>query len=145
MTAEHKRSPIAAMYVGLALTVVAAIVPYVDHATADLLANHIRAGYPRYSDGRVDTAVTTYLVYLTVVGALGIAAWLGTIQAVKSGKRWARGGATAMFALSTGIALFDLLVKDTSGDTGLPQLLGWVGMLPCLAGLLAVALLWRKS
>jgi hypothetical protein len=29
--------------------------------------------------------------------------------------------------------------------TGLPPLLGWVGMLPCLAGLLAVILLWRKQ
>ena len=28
---------------------------------------------------------------------------------------------------------------------GLPPLLGWFGMLPCLAGLLAVTLLWRQS
>ncbi len=56
-----------------------------------------------------------------------------------------RGAATAMFALGTGIALIDLLVKDTSGDTGLPPLLGWAGMLPCLAGLLTVTLLWRRS
>jgi hypothetical protein len=41
--------------------------------------------------------------------------------------------------------LFDLLVKDTSGDTGLPPLLGWTGMAPCLAGLLALALLWRPG
>jgi hypothetical protein len=67
------------------------------------------------------------------------------IWRVKAGKRWVRGGATAMFALATGIALSDLLVKDTSGDTGLPPLLGWVGVPPCLAGLLAVAFLWRKS
>jgi hypothetical protein len=50
-----------------------------------------------------------------------------------------------LFALGTSIALTDLLIKDTSGDTGLPPLLGWVGMLPCLAGLLAVILLWRKQ
>jgi hypothetical protein len=50
-----------------------------------------------------------------------------------------------MFVLGTGIAVIDLLVKDTSGDTGLPPLLGWAGMLPCLAGLLAVTLLWRRS
>ncbi len=50
-----------------------------------------------------------------------------------------------MFALGTAIALFDLLVKDTSGDTGLPPLLGWLGLLPCLAGLLAVALLWQPA
>ena len=67
------------------------------------------------------------------------------LRALKAGKRWARGAATVMFALGTGIALIDLLVRDTSGDTGLPPLLGWAGMLPCLAGLLAVMLLWRRS
>jgi hypothetical protein len=136
---------IATMAAGVALTVVAMIVPYIDHATANVLADHIRDGYPTYGQARIDTAVTTYLVYLGVIGALGVICWLWTIRTVKAGKRWARGAATAMFVLGTGIALFDLLVKDTSGDTGLPPLLGWIGMLPCLAGLLAVALLWMRS
>ena len=144
-TTHHERSAIGAMYAGLGLTVVAIIVPYVDHVTDNVLADHIRAGYPAYAQARIDSAVTTYLVYLSVVGALGIICWLGTIRALKAGKRWARGAATVMFALGTGIALIDLLVRDTSGDTGLPPLLGWAGMLPCLAGLLAVALLWRRS
>jgi hypothetical protein len=145
MTTQHQPLAIAAMYAGLAFTVVAAIVPHVDHVTANLLADHIRAGYPTYTHARIDTAVTTYLVYLSVVGALGAVGWLGMIRAVKTDKRWVREGATAMFALATSLALFDLLVKDTSGDTGLPPLLGWVGMLPCLPGLLVVAFLWRKS
>jgi hypothetical protein len=140
MTTQHQRPAIATMHAGLALTVMATIVPHVDHATANVLADH-----PAFTDARIDTAVTTYLAYLSVVGALGVVGWLGTIWAVKAGKRWVRGGATAMLALATSIALFDLLVKDTSGDTGLPPLLGWVGMLPCPVGLLAVALLWRKS
>jgi hypothetical protein len=110
-----------------------------------VLADHIRDGYPAYTQARIDSAVTTYLVYLSVVGALGIICWLGTIRALKAGKRWARAVATAMLALGTAIALTDLLVKDTSGDTGLPPLLGWAGTLPCLAGLLAVTLLWRRS
>ena len=144
-TTYHERPAIGAMYAGLGLTVVAMIVPYVDHVTANVLTDHIRAGYPAYAQARIDSAVTTYLVYLSVVGALGIICWLGTIRALKAGKRWARGAATVMFALGTGIALIDLLVRDTSGDTGLPPLLGWAGMLPCLAGLLAVMLLWRRS
>ena len=144
-TAHHERSAIGVMYAGLGLAVAALIVPYVDHATANVLADHIRDGYPAYTQARIDSAVTTYLVYLSVVGALGIICWVWMIWAVKAGKRWARGAATAMFALGTGIALIDLLVKDTSGDTGLPSLLGWAGVLPCLAGLLAVTLLWRRS
>jgi hypothetical protein len=101
-------------------------------------------GYPTYSQARIASAVTTYLVYLSVVGALGTISWLSTIWA-KAGKRWAHAAATALFVLGTSIALTDLLIRDTSGDTGLPPLLGWVGMLPCLAGLVAVTLLWSKS
>jgi hypothetical protein len=142
---RHDRLAIAAMYTGLGLTVIATIVPYLDRATTHLLADHIRAGYPTYTQEAIDSAATSYLVYLSVVGALGILGWLSTIWAVKAGKRWARGAATTMFALGTGIALTDLLIRDTSGDTGLPPLLGWVGMLACLAGLLAVTLLWRRS
>ena len=112
------------MYAGVALTVVAIIVPYIDHAAANVLADHIRAGYPAYTQARIDTAVTTYLVYLSIIGALGVICWLWTIRAVNAGKRWARGTATAMFVLGTGTALFGLLVKDTSGDTGLPPLAG---------------------
>ena len=106
------------------------------------MADHIRAGYPAYTQAKIDSAVSTYLVYLSVLGALSIICWLWTIWAVRACKRWVRAAATAMFVLGTGIAAFDLLIKDTSGDTGLPSMLGWVGMLPCLAGLLAVTLLW---
>ena len=93
---------------------------------------------------RIDSAVTTYLIYLSALGALGVLSWLCTIWAASTRKPWARWVATALFAAGTSIALFNLLVKDTSGDTGLPPLLGWVGMLPSLAGLLAVILLRRK-
>jgi hypothetical protein len=144
-SAHHERPAIGAMYAGLGLTVAAVIVLYVDHATGNVLADHVRAGYPAYTQARIDAAVTIYLVYLSIVGALGIICWLAAIRAVKAGKRWARGAATAMFTLGTAIAMIDLLIRDTSGDTGLPPLLGWAGMLPSLAGLVAVALLWSRS
>jgi hypothetical protein len=143
-TAQAERRAIGALYTGLVLTVLATIVPFIDRATANVLADHIRAGYPSYTQARIDSAVMLYLVYLSVVGVLGAVGWLWTIWAVKAGKRWARGVATALFVLGTGIAVIDLLIKDTSGDTGLPPLLSATGVLPCLAGLLAVTLLWRK-
>ena len=142
---RHPRSAIAATYAGLALTLVAMLVLYVDHATANVLAGHIRAGYPSYGRARIDSAVTTYLVYLSVLGALGILSWLGTIWATSARKPWARWTATGLFAVGTSIALFNLLIEDTSGDTGLPPLLGWAGLLPCLAGLLALVLMWRRQ
>lgn len=140
----RSRSVSVAMYAGLALTVIAMLVPFIDQATSETLADHIRSGYPNYTQTRIDTAAHTYLVYLSLIGALGVGGWLWAIRAVKTRRRWARTVATTLFALATFVALTDLLVKDTAGDTGLPHLLGWVGLLPCLPGLLAVTLLWRR-
>ncbi|HEY3503801.1 MAG TPA: hypothetical protein VGN37_13580 [Actinocatenispora sp.] len=140
-TIRYPRSAMAALVAGLALTLVALLAPY---ASGTVLADHIRAGYPSYDAARIDTAATTYLVYLSVVGALGVLGWLGTLWAAGRRKPWARWVATGLFAVGTSVALFDLLVRDTSGDTGLPPLLGWLGLLPCLAGIAALALLWRR-
>ncbi|MEU3224808.1 hypothetical protein ABZ695_16850 [Streptomyces sp. NPDC006976] len=139
------RGPLAAMYAGLALTVLATIAPYADRGTTHLLADHIRAGYPDYSQAQIDSAVTTYLVVSTVIGALGVLAWLTTAWTVKSGKRWAPALATAVFVTAAATGLTGLLIKDTSGATGLPPELGWAGLIPCLAGAVAVTLLWRRA
>jgi cytochrome bd-type quinol oxidase subunit 2 len=145
LTSTHQhRATLRAMYAGLVLTVVATIAPYVDRATSNMLARHIRDGYPAYTQAPVDSAATAWLVILSVIGTLGVASWIWTIWAVKTGRRWATWAATTMFALGTCIALTALLVKDTSGDTGLPPLLGWIGMMPCLAGFAAVTTLWRR-
>ncbi|MEV5779250.1 hypothetical protein AB0L49_50285 [Streptomyces antimycoticus] len=140
----HARGALGAMYAGLALTVLATIATYVDRGTTHLLADHIRADYPTYPQARVDSAVTTYLVVLSVIGALSVLAWLTTARAVKAGKRWARPTATVMFVIDTSVGLTGLLTNDTSGETGLPLTMGWAGMMPCLAGVVAVALLWRR-
>ena len=134
-------SAIAAMGVGLVLTIVATIVPFVTSALRD----HIRAGYPAYSDARVDSAVSAWLITLTVIGVLGVVGWLWSIWIVARRTRWATWAATAMFALGTSVAVAGLLIKDKSGDIGLAPMLGWIGMLPSLAGLVAIALLWRRS
>lgn len=131
-----------AMYVGLALTVVATVVPFIDR---DVLADHIRAGYPGYRDERVNSATTAYLIYLTVVGALGVAGWLSTIRITK---RWGRGApivTTVMFLLGSGVALTNLFVNESSGERALPASLGVVGVVPAVAGLVAVALVWKAS
>ncbi len=138
-----ERLAIIAMYSGLILTAVAMLILYVDHFTVNVLAAHIEVGYPSYSRARIDSAAMIYLVYLTIVGVLGIMSWFWVIWGAGKGKRWTRWVAMGMFVLGTTVALFNLLVRDTSGDTGLPPLLGWAGMLPCLAGGPAVILLWR--
>lgn len=139
------RRAFGALYTGLALTLVATVIPHVDRATGNnLLARHLRAGYPSYTQAHIDNGVMTYLIYLSVVGALGVIGWLSVIWAVRAGRRWARLGATLLFTVGFAIALTDLTIRDTSGDTGLPPLFGWAGMLPSLAGVVAVAVLWRS-
>jgi len=139
------RGALAAIAAGIALTVAAVAVVAVDHARGGLLAEHIRAGYPSYSQARIDAAATLWLVYLSVVGALGIVTWAATAWAVRTGRRWAPLLAAAAFVVGTGIAVFNVVITDTSGDTGLPPLLGAVGLLPSLAGLVTLALLWRDG
>ncbi|MDC5697197.1 hypothetical protein OO014_07990 [Intrasporangium calvum] len=146
MTRNHpQQSAIVAMYAGLALTAVATASGWVDRASGNVLADHLRAGYPSYSVARIDTAVSTWLGYLSILGALGAIGWWWAIRSVRKRRRWARTTATGLFGAGLAVALFNLVVRDTSGDTGLPPLLAWIGMLPALAGLLAVALLWRSQ
>jgi len=145
-TMNHPHQPaVRAMYAGLVLTVAATIAPYVDRATTGLLASHIHAGWPAYSQARIDSAVTTWLVILSVMGALGVAGWVGTIWATRSGKSWARWTATSLFALGVSVAMTLALVTEPTGQQGLPALLAWIGVLPSIAGAVAVVRLWRKS
>jgi len=133
------------LYAARLLTVVAAVAAYVDRATTKALAHHVREGYPAYTEARIDAAVTMWLVVLSVVAGVGIIGWSWIISVVRSGARWAPWAATATFALVTALALAALLVKDTSGETGLAPVLGWIGTVPCIAGLAAVTTLWRRS
>ena len=139
------RPTIIAMHAGWTVTASALAAVWVDHATGNLLARHIQAAYPHYSRAHVTSAAAVYLIYLSVIGALGIIAWASSLRAVKQGRHWIRPAATLIFIVATGLALTNLLIKDTSGDTGLPALLGWIGLLPCLPGLLTVILLWRDG
>ncbi|MFE7404733.1 hypothetical protein [Isoptericola sp. NPDC057559] len=141
-TRPAQRRTTAAMVGGLALTVLVAVAPFLD-GTTHLLADHVRAGYPGYGPDEVRAAVTAYQYLLAGVGVVGVVAWLWAIRAVRSGRRWARGAATAAFALALVLALTALLTRDTSGDVGLAPALGWAGLLPCVAGAVAVVLLWR--
>ncbi|SCK46716.1 hypothetical protein B046DRAFT_04796 [Streptomyces sp. LamerLS-316] len=144
MSSTRRRAATGVMYAGLGLTVIATLAPYADRATTHLLAHHIRSGYPSYSQAQVDSAVNIYLVLLSIIGALGVLAWFGATWAVKAGKRWARLASTMAFVLGAGVGLTGLIVKDTSGATGLPPALGWAGVAPCLAGAVAIVLLWRS-
>ena len=136
---------VGSMYTGLAMTAVATVAPCVDRATSNSIAAHVRAGYPSYTAAHIDTAANSYLLYLTMVGVLGIVGWASCIRGVIQGRRGVRVASSVMFALGAVVGLTDLLVKDRSGQTALPPGLAWLGVVPSLPGLLAVVLLWRDA
>jgi hypothetical protein len=144
MKSSHERWTLRAMWVTLGLIIASTAVPYVDRATGELMAEHVSRGYPDYTQTRVDSAVTTYLVLATVVGVIAVVAWSWTMRAVSRGRRWARPAATVVVVLGASAGLAGLLTRDTSGATGLPAALGWAGMVPWLAALVAVGLLWMN-
>ncbi|TDC01248.1 hypothetical protein E1267_32385 [Nonomuraea longispora] len=140
-TKQHQRGALAWMYGGAALTVIATLAAFVHRAG---LADHIQAGYPAYGPAEVDAAVTAYTVILSVVGVLGLLGWLGTVWAARAGRGWARWQASGMFAVAACFAVSALTIQDVNGEVGLAPLLGWLQVLPCAAGLVAVVLLWRR-
>ncbi|WP_420750536.1 hypothetical protein [Rhodococcus sp. O3] len=143
-TTRISRSSTVALLVGCVLTVVAAIAVYGGQTASGILTAHVRAGYPSFTQDHIDAATDIYLTYLIVLGVLGALGWLTTLWVARRSTSWARLLATGLWVVATGIALFDLTVRDTSGDTALPATVGWMGLAPCVAGLVAVVLLWRR-
>jgi hypothetical protein len=140
--APAQRRP-AAMYIGLGLTVLATAAPLIDVATADTLAQHVRDAYPSWGPALVAEDRNAMLIYLLITGGLGIITWLWTLWAVTTRKRWARPAATAALAAGAGIAVLNLTLGGGNYRTILPPAYGLLTLLPALAGLAAVASLWR--
>lgn len=132
------------LYTGLALTILASLAPIVDLGAGGWLAAHIRHGYPGYTNAEVHAAATTWIAVLASLGVLGAAGWITTIAVVRRGRRWAAPVATGLFVVGALAALAAALTPDTSGEVGLAPSLGAIGLLPVLAGAVAVALLWRR-
>lgn len=134
-----------ALWLGLALTVLVALVPLTDLVTADSLTTHVRDAYPDWSPATVRGDRDAITIYLVAVGALGALMWLWTIRMVSHGGRGAR--ALATFALTAGAcgALTGLVLKAGAYDRVVPALYGALGLLPVLAGAAAVVPLWRQQ
>lgn len=136
------RRALVAMYAGLALTVLAALAVVVGSAD---LSRHLHGIYdPWIGPAKADESQSVLVTYLLAVGVLGVASWLLLARAIKRRKGWARPAATVVFVLASGIAGTNLLMQEYE-KTILPTQLGIAGVLPCLAGLVAVVLLWLRE
>lgn len=141
-TSTHARR-LTAMYVGLALTILATVAPLIDIATVDTLSDHVRDAYPNWGPDTVAADRNAMVIYLVVTGVLGTVMWGLSIWAVTTGRRRARALATTGFAAGAIVALMNLSLSGDEYDVILPYLYGTLTLLPCLPGLAAVIHLWR--
>jgi predicted permease len=130
------------MHVGLALTVLAVLAVVIGSADLTRQLHDIEDAF--VGAGKAGQSSSIVVTYLLVVCGLGIVSWLWIGWAVRKGKRWVRPVATVVFVVATGIALLNLVMEEY-GRTLLPTLLGVAGVLPCVAGLAAVVLLWKRD
>lgn len=137
--ATHARTAGVAAWIGLALTLIVGVVPFLEPAT-QVLTDHIRSGYPGYTEAEVDDAVGSWQIVLTVLSVLGVLAWAWTIRSVRT----ARWSTTALFTVAVCIALALHTVRDTSGEVGLAPALAWLWTLPCVAGAAVTVATWRR-
>jgi len=138
-----QRRALPALWIGLALTLAVGVYAALDGSTTQVLADHLRASYPSFGEQEVAAGSQTYVAILLTVTGLGAVGWLSTIWAARSGKTWTRWLATAALVIAVAVAAAGLTTVDTSGDVGLAPVMGWLLLLPCLPGLVAVTKLWR--
>ena len=133
-----------AMWVGVALTVLAAVAPLLDLVTTGTLEAHVRAAYPDWPEEWVQADMTALAAGLGVIGLLGIVGWLILLRATVRGRRWAPAAATVVWVLAATVTAYVAAAPAGAYDQLVPTGLGALTALPCLAGLVAVVQLWRR-
>lgn len=144
-TTARRYSPLAriALVAGFLLSALTIAAALIDRATSDAIGAHIARTYPDYSPAQVDQAASAWVVVLATIGGLGMICWAISWWGARRGALWVRWASPVLAALGLTIALVELTIRDGSGETGLAIVHGVLGLLPALAGILAVIGLWR--
>lgn len=135
------RPAVTAMGIGLLLTVITLTALTIDRVSVHSIADHVDALYAPL-DLHPDPNVLFGILY--VIGVTGVLLWLTMIWGVRRHRRWARVVASIVFMVSTSIALLVLFVSEY-GTQIFPTAWGILGLLPSIAGLVAVILLWMPG
>ncbi|GAA2796968.1 hypothetical protein [Saccharopolyspora taberi] len=139
-TSAAMRNAVVAMYAGLALTVVAAVVTALG---GDAVSKHVFELEAPYVGAEVAAGSGSFMViYLLALYAVGVVCWLGLSWAARAGRRWVRPVAIVVLLGAAGLAALNLTVEEY-GTRVLPLPVALAGLLPCAAGVVAVVFLWR--
>jgi len=123
------------MYAGAGLTAVELIVYLV---TIGSLKSAIHKAFPNYSAARVHQVEVTSIVFTIIILLVAMGLWIWMARANAAGRAYARIVGTVLFALNT-LGLVAFFARPYYNIGVVFNVLIW------LAGLGAVALLWRKE
>ena len=139
------RNAVRLMLVGAALALIGVIVSaaFSSKIRSTVTKAAVKANATRRSQGKsvltaaqIHTLGNVTLVFLVVIGIIGVLLWLWMAWANNKCSSWARIVATVLFGLNT-ISLF--LDVGRASIAIIPVAVGW------LIGLVAIVLLWRKE
>jgi hypothetical protein len=135
------RLEVTAMGVGLLLTLVMVVALVIDQTSNNSIADHVDALYGPLNL-HPDPNVLFGILYLASV--IGVLLWVSMIWGVARQKAWARVVVSMVFLAATSLALLVLFVSEF-GSRIFPAPVGILSLVPGVAGLVAVVLLWTPG
>ena len=130
-----------ALSIGLALSLASIAGLLVDQMSVHSLSDHVRAQYSPY--GEVPDPNVLF-VYLYMTAGLGVVAWLIALRGARRRKPWVPWLAGMTFVVGATLAVFNLVITE-HGTQIFPVLWSLLGLLPSVAGLIGVILLWTHT
>jgi hypothetical protein len=131
-----------AAQIGVALQVICIALPLLDLWVFGTVERHVQRAYPEWGPETVALDRNAIVIYLAIVGVLGLVAWLGTIWATKRDWR-VRGTVTTLFVAGMGLLVLDAGLGGEAYDQIVPL---WLGLtllvIPALPGVTALVAAW---
>ncbi|MER7023745.1 MULTISPECIES: hypothetical protein [Streptomyces] len=127
-----------ALYAAAILAVASAGAIVIDQATGGGLAQQLQSVYPERSAADIKMAESSILTYLFTLAVLGAALFTTMAWALRRGRRWVRGVGAAAVVLGSVLAVYNFSQPH-------PVMMTVAGVVPCVAGLAAVVMLWTKQ
>ena len=130
-----------AISIGLVLSVASIVGLLVDQMSVGNLADHVTAQYSPY--GEVPDSIVLFAYLYTTAGP-GVVTWLIALRGARRRKPWVPLLAGMTFVVGAVLVVFNLVITE-HGTQIFPVLWSVLGLLPSVAGLIAVILLWTRT
>lgn len=144
-TSTSRKKAILSILVGFALTLGSVFYIAIDAMTTNRLTDHVRAAYPTWPQSDINADKIAIASYMVGFGVLAMVAWLWSAWAANKEKPWARVAITTVFIVGTSLALMNATLSGGAYDQIVPTIYGVAGLIPSIAGLVTVILLWKRD